>query len=53
MRPMLFARMWLQEQECDDALATFGGSLTNAREIHNRETLRSKELRNSRLVAGF
>lgn len=44
----IFARsLWLQEQEREDALATFGGSLTNAREIHNRETLRSTKLRNS------
>ena len=44
----IFARsLWLQEQECNDALVTFGGSLTNAREIHNRESLRSTNLRNS------
>ena len=37
--------LWLQEQELEDALETFGGSLSNAREIQRRESLRSTKLR--------
>ena len=36
---------WLQEQEQQEALATFGGNLKNAGEIQRRETLRSKRMR--------
>ena len=39
--------LWLQEQQLDDALATFGGSLSNAREIQRRESLRSTKLRSA------
>ena len=39
--------LWLQEQECADALTTLRGSLSNAREIQRRESLRSTKLRNA------
>ena len=39
--------LWLQEQELEDALTTFGGSLSNAKEIQRRESLRSTKLRNA------
>ena len=39
--------LWLQDQECEDALTTFRGSLSNAREIQRRESLRSTKLRNA------
>ena len=39
--------LWLQEQEFEDALDTFGGSLSNAREIQRRESLRSTKLRSA------
>ena len=42
----VFARgLWLQEQSCADAMATFNGSLALARQLHSRETLRSAKLR--------
>ena len=42
----VFARgLWLQDQELNDAQFTFGSSLTNAREVHNRSALRSLKLR--------
>ena len=37
--------LWLQEQDLEDALTTFGGRLSNAREIQRRESLRSVNLR--------
>ena len=39
--------LWLQEQCLDDALATFGGRLSNAKEIQRRESLRSVKLRSA------
>ncbi len=39
--------LWLQEQELEDALATFGGSLQNALEIQRRESLRSTKMRSA------
>ncbi len=36
---------WLQEQEVVPAMASFGASLTNAREIHRRGAINSKNLR--------
>ena len=36
---------WLQEQEIGGAMATFGASLTNAREIHRRGAINSINLR--------
>ena len=36
---------WLQEQEIQQATASFGASLTNAREIHRRGAINSKNLR--------
>lgn len=42
----VFARgLWLQEQGCADALATFNGSLALARQLYSRESLRSAKLR--------
>ncbi len=38
---------WLQEQELESALASLGASLTNAREIHRRPAINSKNLRES------
>lgn len=44
----VFARgLWLQEQELKDAQLTFGSSVTNVRELHNRSSLRSVKLRNA------
>ncbi len=44
----VFARgLWLQEQEIKDAQDTFGSSVSNVREIHNRSALRSLKLRNA------
>ena len=36
---------WLQEQEIEPAMASLGASLTNAREIHRRGAINSKNLR--------
>ena len=36
---------WLQEQEIEPAMASFGASLANAREIHRRSAINSKNLR--------
>ena len=36
---------WLQEQDIGPAMASFGASLTNAREIHRRGAINSKNLR--------
>ena len=36
---------WLQEQELEPAMASFGASLTNAREIHRRGAISSRNLR--------
>lgn len=42
----VFARgLWLQEQSCADAMATFNGSLALARQLYSRESLRSAKLR--------
>ena len=38
---------WLQEQELEPAMASFGASLTNAREIHRRGAINSKNLRDA------
>ena len=38
---------WLQEQEIEQATASFGASLTNAREIHRRGAINSKNLRDA------
>ena len=38
---------WLQEQEIELAMASFGASLTNAREIHRRGAINSKNLRDA------
>ena len=38
---------WLQEQEIEPAMASFGASLTNAREIHRRGAINSKNLRDA------
>ena len=38
---------WLQEQEVELAMASFGASLTNAREIHRRGAINSKILRDA------
>lgn len=38
---------WLQEQELEKALATFGGNLKNADEIQRREALRSERVRSA------
>lgn len=46
-RDVFVVGLWLQEQELDDALAAFGGSLSNAREIRCRESLRSVNLRSA------
>ena len=44
----VFARgLWLQEQDCANALATFNGSLALARQLYSRESLRSANLRNA------
>lgn len=44
----VFARgKWLQEQELELAMASFGASLTNAREIHSRGAINSKNMRDS------
>ncbi len=39
--------LWLQEQELKDARIAFGGSLSNAREIQRRESLRSIKFRSA------
>ena len=39
--------VWLQEQEIEQAMASFGASLTNAREIHRRGAINSKNLRDA------
>ena len=39
--------MWLQEQEIEVALTSFGASLTNATEIHRRGAIRSRNLRDA------
>ena len=39
--------LWLQEQELVDSWDAFGGRLSNAREIHRRESLRSTNLRSA------
>lgn len=39
--------MWLQEQELDDALSTFGGGLHNAKQIWSGEPLRAKQFKNA------
>ena len=36
---------WLQEQEIESAMASFGASLANAREIHRRVAINSRNLR--------
>ena len=46
-RDIFATGLWLQEQRLDDALATFGGRLSNAREIQRRESLRSVKLRSA------
>ena len=38
---------WLQEQEIKPAMASFGASLANAREIHRRGAINSKNLRDA------
>ena len=38
---------WLQEQEIEQATVSFGASLTNAREIHRRGAINSKNLRDA------
>ena len=38
---------WLQEQEIGQATASFGASLTNAREIHRRGAISSRNLRDA------
>ena len=38
---------WLQEQEIEEARASFGASLANAREIHSRAALKSKKMRDA------
>ena len=38
---------WLQEQEIEPAMASFGASLTNAREIHRRGAINSKKVRDA------
>ena len=38
---------WLQEQEIEPAMVSLGASLTNAREIHRRGAINSKNLRES------
>lgn len=39
--------MWLQEQEIDLAMASFGTSLSNALEVHRRGAIRSRNLRDA------
>lgn len=39
--------LWLQEQELSDAIATFGASITNAKETHRRKAISSKNLRDN------
>lgn len=39
--------MWLQEQEIEVAMTSFGASLTNATEIHRRGAIRSRNLRDA------
>ena len=39
--------MWLQEQEIEQAIASFGASLTNAIEIHHRGAISSRVLRDA------
>ena len=46
-RDIFAVSLWLQMQDLENALASFGGNLTNAREIRNRESLRSTKLRNA------
>ena len=46
-RDVFSVSLWLQEQGIENAMASFGGSLTNVREIRNRESLRSRELRDA------
>ena len=44
----VFARgLWLQEQELHQAEATFGSKLFNAKELHSRAAVNSKELRDA------
>ena len=38
---------WLQEQEIEPAMVSFGASLTNAREIHRRGAINSRSLRDA------
>ena len=39
--------MWLQDQELEDAIATFGGGLHNAKQIWSGEPLRAERFRNA------
>ena len=44
----VFSRsLWLQEQELSQAQVTFGSRLFNAKELHNREAINSKQLRDA------
>lgn len=46
-RDIFAAGLWLQEQALEEAFATFGGSLSNVRQIQRRESLRSTKLRSA------
>jgi hypothetical protein len=46
-RDVFNVSLWLQMQELQDAIDCFGGNIANIREIRNRESLRSVELRNA------
>ncbi len=46
-RDIFATGLWLQEQDLEDAMAAFGGSLSNVRQIQRRESLRTTKLRSA------
>lgn len=46
-RDVFAVGLWLQEQEVEAAMMSFGASITNSREIHRRGAINSKNLRDA------